>query len=125
MDKTLCVTDSGPSAKKLIPEILNSNFQNTFKFKRPSLGISYSYESIKSYSNQVFILQSTFNGRIVLRGEFQEIQDNLIFIGSPWLLKIEDLDSFNLTVSDFAVNDPVTDLLQVLSMRENDITELK
>lgn len=119
LDRSLVITQCGKSMLKLCPAIVGNNFQEYFKFKRPSFEIKYSFESISSYKNQVFIFElHKKNGPVFLRGQIIPINNTLLFVGSPWILESEDFDKHSLLINDFAIHDPVTDMMQLLKAKQ-------
>ena len=62
-----------------------------------------------------FMLEHAASG-LQLRGQFVRADrgDALIFLGSPWFTDSSELGAFGLRFEDFAVHDPVVDLLLVL-----------
>jgi hypothetical protein len=42
----------------------------------------------------------------------------LYFLGSPWFVSMEEILERKLTMHDFALNDPLVDLLHVLNNQE-------
>jgi hypothetical protein len=60
-----------------------------------------------------------------LRGQFETIENSLLFVGSPWFNSMHDVVEKKLTLHDFAVHDPLIDLLHVLNNQENTSKELK
>jgi signal transduction histidine kinase/CheY-like chemotaxis protein len=111
------IIKAGKSLLKLHKNIINSNFENEFCFKRP-FSVELSFESISEFINQIFILSSLKQPNLLMRGQMIINNQQLIFIGSPWLTSTEDLEKFNLNIVDFALHDGVTDMLQVLNTKE-------
>lgn len=119
LDQSLMIVQSGKSMLKLCPTIVGTNFHDHFKFKRPSFEIKFTFESIAGYSNQVFIFELCKNGgSIFLRGQIIPVNDTLLFVGSPWIVESDDFDKHNLLISDFAIHDPVTDMVQLLKTKQ-------
>ena len=117
-DKSLKIISSGKSLNKIFPNIINSNFEDSFFFKRP-FSISYTIPSISEYTNQIIILASKNNPEIILRGQLLNLEnEKMIFIGSPWLTSPEDLSKLNLNIPDFAIHDVTTDMLQLVKNKE-------
>jgi PAS domain S-box-containing protein len=133
LNESLTVIHAGQSLQKLCPNALNSNFQDIFKFKRPSFGIQYSFDSISSFLNQVFIFEIKNRAEaLFLRGQVIRVNNVLLFAGSPWIVDTIDFEKNNLLIRDFAINDPVTDMVQLLKVRQlafediqNLVTDLK
>ncbi|PAW67371.1 MAG: hypothetical protein B9S34_05615 [Opitutia bacterium Tous-C1TDCM] len=60
----------------------------------------------------------------ILRGQFQLVGGELLFVGSPWLTNVDDLRSVGLTMTDFAVQDPTLDLVQLLQLQNLAVEDL-
>lgn len=118
LNKQLKIISVGPSLQKsLVQPVLNLDFESVLTFKRPTLSIRYTFDSIRAHYNHLFILELlTASGVLLLRGQFLPVQNDevLFFAGSPWLKETEDLNKFNLKVNDFAISDSITDLMHVL-----------
>ena len=118
INNSLKIVSAGNSILKLIPNIVNSDFKNEFEFKRP-FSVSYTFNSIQEYCNQVIILISKKVPDILFRGQIlKSSNDKIIFIGSPWITTPEDLLKFNLTIPDFAIHDSTTDMIQLINNKE-------
>ena len=118
MDENLNIISAGDSIKKLAPTIINSQFEKYFSFKRP-FSISYNFKSILEYTNQVIVIITNELPQITLRGQLIVIEEKqLVFLGSPWLTSADDFPKFNLNISDFAIHDATTDMLQLIKRKE-------
>lgn len=119
LDRELAIVRKGPSLLKLIPEA--AKFQGCFQFVRPGMGIEYTFDSIRGFEKQLFILRLTSDGKNVLfKGEFvyHAETDRLIFCGSPWLQTDNDLVTQSLNYSDFALHDSIVDLVSINKQHE-------
>jgi signal transduction histidine kinase len=76
-------------------------------------------EVIKSHKGKLFIFRFKWSP-FLLRGQLIERNENgeFLFLGSPWLTASEDLLKYNLTMNDFALFDPIVDLLQLGQAKE-------
>ncbi|MEY3416654.1 MAG: hypothetical protein RL711_9 [Bacteroidota bacterium] len=115
----LVILDAGDSLKKILPAIVGQDFQNVFKFKRP-FSVLYSFQSIKLFAKQIFILESVIEPKVTLKGQivFLESADCCMFIGSPWISTLHDLENLHLLIHDFALHDATPDFLQILNMQD-------
>ncbi|MBI2271155.1 MAG: response regulator [Bacteroidetes bacterium] len=128
IDKSLCIIDAGKGLLKLYPAIINDQFPNQFKFERP-FSILPEFNSILEYSQQIFILKSTKEEKLMFRGQAicMATEEKVIFLISPWITNVDELKKHNLLLTDFALHDTITDMLQILRSNEiamNDINEL-
>lgn len=105
-------------------------FEEGFDLVRPGLGIQYTFDSINSYSDQVFILRLKKSAAgILLKGQFVPITDEkkLLFVGSPWITNETVFEKTGLRIRDFALHDSLVDLLQhvkVQQMAVEDVNEM-
>ncbi|MFM2230593.1 MAG: hypothetical protein RL607_1851 [Bacteroidota bacterium] len=122
LDKSLEIIEQGPSLKKIC--LLSGNFRDCFKFIRPNFEITYTFDSIVEFSNQVFVLELRDSpNKIRLKGQFiihHEVDNELWFCGSPWLMSMEDILKYNLVITDFALHDSAVDTF--LMMNQNTLT---
>lgn len=83
-------------------------------------------ESIARHDGRLAVL--TIKGRgATLRGQFVLEGGCHVFLGSPWLRTPSDLERLGLQISDFALSDPVVDLMQVAQTQAvalEEVTEL-
>ena len=126
--KDLTITSVGPSLNAIVTE--GTPFQSSFEYVRPKLSLTYDFDSILKFIDQVFIIKLTTQKHAVkLKGQFiiengNEIS-SLLFLGSPWLFSAEDINNNNWKVSDFALHDTTLDIIQMISdlqMTNDDLT---
>jgi PAS domain S-box-containing protein len=124
IDTDLRIQSIGKSLNKVIRFENQSLFSSLFYLKRPELR-TVGFEGLRSLLDQVIILKSTGDHPLILRGQFNYLQDQekILFIGSPWFDSINEIKENKLTVLDFAIHDPMIDLLHILQA-QNDIKEL-
>lgn len=119
LDTSLTIIEQGPSMEKLLQG--KGNFEEHFRFIRPNFGVHYTFNSIVEFSNQVFILElKNKSSKLRLKGQFiihHEVDDELWFCGSPWLMAMENMHENNLVVTDFALHDTAIDT--ILMMNQN------
>ncbi len=123
IDPSLHIHSFGKSLEKISPEIRNSNsFQDHFNIIRPFLE-EISWTTLTKDLNQLFLLKLIKDGT-VLRGQFELLDNKLLFIGTPWFTSTEQILERKLTMQDFALNDPMLDLLHLLSNQKAITQEL-
>lgn len=124
IDSNLKIEGFGKSLAKTFPKIkLNDNFSSAFEVKRP-FAENRTFESFKAIFDQLVVL-GTSDTSIDLRGQFQQLNDSILFIGSPWFISMNQVREKTLTLHDFAFHDPLLDLLHVLKTQEITTQELK
>jgi PAS domain S-box-containing protein len=124
IDSSLCIKNIGKSLEKICPEIrIGQNFSDNFLIQKPDI-TTISFKEISKHIKKLIVLKSK-NRSLTLTGQI-EVKDNFIlFLGSPKLTSINDVLNNNLTVDDFALNDPVIELLDVLNKQEVIAKELQ
>lgn len=127
-DESLKISKAGKGHLKLFPDIIGQSISSYFTFKRPA-SASYHFSSIIEYYNQIFILDSTELKGLLFRGQMIPLEKKqvLLFVGSPWIVNVDDLKKYNLLLTDFALHDTITDMLQIVKTKDimmNDIKHL-
>ncbi|MBY0487420.1 MAG: PAS domain S-box protein, partial [Flavobacteriaceae bacterium] len=124
IDATLKIKSFGKSIAKICPEIQNSfSFVDCFEVSRPRFE-NPTFNELVLNSNQLTVITCR-KTELSLRGQFELLGDSLLFIGSPWFNSMNEVVKKKLTLHDFALHDPLIDLLHVLNNQENTSNELK
>ena len=118
------IINFGSSLGKICQDLSNNAlFTTVFKITRPQLDL-ISFQEIVAHCNKHIVIQHNTSG-ITLRGQFELVGENILFVGSPWFTSMVELMNKGLTFEDFAPNDPSIDLLHVLNNADNTSKELK
>lgn len=118
------IINFGSSLGKVCQDLSsNSLFTSVFKTVRPQLDL-FSYQEVVAHCNKHIVIKHNMSG-LTLRGQFELVGENVLFIGSPWFTSMVELMNKGLTFEDFAPNDPSIDLLHVLNNADNTSKELK
>jgi PAS domain S-box-containing protein len=124
IDKNLKIKDFGKSLVIICPILKKEDsFKDCFTINRPRVE-NITLEGLLSNTNQLTIIEFT-KSKIELRGQFEIIDDSILFVGSPWFISMDHLVKNKLTHHDFAPHDPLLDLLHVVNNQENTTKELK
>lgn len=124
IDTNLKIKSFGKSLAKICPNIKKSlSFKNNFEVVRPHLD-NLNFNELASNCNQLIIIKY-INSNTPIRGQFELINNSLLFVGSPWFGSMSDVIEKKLTLHDFAIHDPLLDLLHILNNQENTANELK
>lgn len=126
LDHQLRIISIGKSLKKINPVIKMDQFNDFFKIKRPDIAIEKS-DDLKPLINQLIILEFKSKKDLLLRGQIEYLaaENHFLFIGTPWFDSVDKVKDSNLTLHDFAISDPMIDLLHVLKTQEITISEIK
>jgi hypothetical protein len=124
VDSFLTIKRIGKSLAKICPTLqLEDNFLDNFTIERPFLEKA-SFQDLIDNLDQLIILKFK-KEQTPLRGQFQLVEGAVLFVGTPWFISMEAVLERKLTMNDFALNDPLIDLLHVLNNQESTAQELK
>ncbi len=124
IDSNLKIKSFGKSLAKICPDIESSQvFTDYFDVSRPHIE-NPTYNELVQNTNQITLIKSK-NHQISLRGQFELIDSSILFVGSPLFGAMSEVIERKLTLHDFALHDPLLDLLHVLNNQENNTKELK
>lgn len=120
------IVQLGPSLRRLRAEVRpGDNYDAHFEIERPRHA-RLSRESVERHKKAVFILR-TVDHALRLRGQMQAQADTgfIFFLGSPWVTDISQLRQLGLSLRDFAVHDPITDMLALLRIKDGALSDAK
>ncbi len=124
IDSDFQIVGFGKSIAKICPYLQASvSFKDFFILKRPHAEIN-TFEALLQFSNQLVVIESKVDD-VSLRGQFELLNGQLLFVGSPWFNSMNEVVEKNLTINDFAIHDPLLDLLHVLKNQEISAKELQ
>ena len=124
IDTDLKILNFGKSLSKTCTAIqTNDFFFSHFTLQRPHLKSS-NIEEIKKYCND-YVVIVYLKTNTSYRGQFINMNESILFVGTPWFTSMNDVMDNKLTFEDFAHHDPLLDLLHVLNNAENTSKELK
>jgi signal transduction histidine kinase/CheY-like chemotaxis protein len=109
----------GSVLHRIAPELeIGKNVTQFFSMVLPDGG-NLSYEWLIENRSH-FVLLEHKSTQLKLRGGMQLLESSglLLFLCSPWLTDADQLEKEGLDLDDFAVHDPMTDLLMVLQLNK-------
>lgn len=126
VDKKGTIISVGKSLLKVCNFTNSENFFQYFSIVRPA-SESLNWESIGMLKDQLVIIRPNKENSILLRGQFEFVggEEKFLFIGSPWFNSVEELIEKNFYIEDFALYDPVIDMLHSLKTQEIVNADLK
>jgi len=113
-DPNMVVRQVGGSLTRLCPTLSpGSQFNDQIQITYPAAAVNY--DAIRQNPGMLFILELPAQA-VRLRGQMVHVaeQNVIIFLGSPWITEPSEMKRLGLTFTDFALHDPVADLLQVM-----------
>jgi two-component system, sensor histidine kinase and response regulator len=111
LDYDCKVLQTGAVLRRLCPGLeKGAQAADSIGIRNPKIPVCY--RAIREHSSQPFILEILATG-LCLRGQIMESPEAgaILFLGSPWLTEIADLEKFGLEYRDFALHDPLVDYL--------------
>jgi PAS domain S-box-containing protein len=113
LDPDLRFVQVGRSVRKVAPEAVPGvTFASVFRIMRPEGDATIHF--LRQNQSQLFLIEHIASG-LTLRGEFISLDSQrlMVFLGSPWLRSALEISQRGLGFDDFAVHDPIVDLLQL------------
>ncbi len=102
--------------------LVGSQIEQHFQINRPNIPIDF--DTINKKSRSLFILEFLHNG-MHLKGQmmYQEEQEIIFFLGSPWITDTASLVPLGIKLKDFAIHDPITDFLFLLQAKNTALAD--
>lgn len=114
----------GESIAKLCTLTPGQSLYDVFTLKRPTLEVAN--VDLVHLNDELIVLECKVNPRISLRGQFENTTSgNTVFVGTPWFGTMDQVVENKLSIRDFALHDPLIDLLHVLKSQEITTNEIK
>ncbi|MFP6664684.1 MAG: hypothetical protein VCC00_10820 [Deltaproteobacteria bacterium] len=125
LNRELEVVQSGPVIQRLCPGLLAGGpFRMHFQLRRPA--VQPTWDALTNQTQSLFLLEGNRPG-LLLRGMMVELDDgeHLAFLGSPWLTSVGELEALGLSLHEFAVHDPIADLLFLIQTKDHGLDDAK
>jgi len=113
VDRKLKLIQAGATLRRICPDVQpGANLDQIFRSLRPKGQMTL--EWMLEHSLRFFLLEHRAT-KLQLRGEFILLpgEDKLLFLGSPWFTDTSEIAERGLGFEDFAIHDPVVDMLHV------------
>ena len=125
LDELLRVCQLGKTLSRICPDVLvGRSFDELFRIIRPE-GLLKLGQTLNNRLD--FFLLEHRASRLQLRCEFVQLPSEraLVFLGSPWFTEAAEITARGLAYGDFAIHDPVVDLLQVFQANKSALADAK
>ncbi|MCC6927694.1 MAG: response regulator [Gemmatimonadaceae bacterium] len=127
LDVELTIVQVGHSIGRVCPDVQpGARLEDVFRIERPPVPVTFS--ALVRNSGLLWILVHTRSG-MQLRGQMMHVrhgdEETVLFLGSPWLTDTNAIKAFGLTISDFALHDPVVDLLQLVMSQNAALADVR
>ncbi len=126
INRELTVVSLGKSLRKLIGFKKNSSFHQFFLILPPHTGLN-SFDDLLALQNELVVLELSSMQELKFKGQFEFLKDTdeLLFLGSPWFGSVKEFRENNLKIDDYAIHNPLVDLLHVRNPVEGSNIKLK
>jgi two-component system, NtrC family, sensor kinase len=117
------IVQAGGVLERVSPELLiGSQIERHFQINRPKILVEF--DAIKQQPRSLFILEFLHNG-MQIKGQmmYQEEQDVIFFLGSPWITDTASLAPLSIKLKDFAIHDPIADFLFLLQAKNTALVD--
>ena len=123
LDRHLVVRQAGPAARRLLSPELADGVELTSLLEVVSPKGPVTFAALRAKTRSLFLMRGPRD--LVLRGQmlYDDAADLLVFVGSPWVTETSDVTTLGLTLSDFAVSDPVVDYLLLLQQQASSLAK--
>jgi signal transduction histidine kinase len=125
INRDLTVDAMGKSITKLKIIKKGDPFFNIFTIERPLQ--TKNFNAIKRQKSALFIFHLNNDNESKFRGQIycDEQNDQLCFLGSPLVQSLDELKNLNLTLTDFALHDNISQYLFALQMQLSSLKDSK
>jgi PAS domain S-box-containing protein len=126
INKDLKIVAFGKSIGKLYDLQKDQNFNQSFSISKPQTVVN-SFDDLVVLQNQLVVIESSSDKKLLLKGqfEFKEETAEILFLGSPCFSSMEEIRKNKLEIDDFAKNDPLIDLLHLMTTFKIENEDLK
>jgi signal transduction histidine kinase/ActR/RegA family two-component response regulator len=122
LDREMRMLQVGAALRRLCPECApGTGLADSFQVRRPVLQ-RVDFDALGSHDASLFVLQR-IQGALRLRGEVVVQGPRLFFLGSPWVTEMAGVSRLGLALDDFAVHDPIADLLFLLQTKNKALAD--
>ncbi|OQR70811.1 guanylate cyclase soluble subunit beta-1-like [Tropilaelaps mercedesae] len=116
-DKDMTVIQAGTSITRILPNMLQDSLSNFMELVQPHM--PFTHANILQHTNTVFVLRTKgpdstrFASRMILKGQMSPTGegDFILFLCSPSVFNLDDLNRRGLYLSDIPLHDATRDLV--------------
>lgn len=108
------VVQVGRSLRRLCPELAGELVGDLLRLRRPLQPVTY----VKLAADApTFVVVELTVREVFLRGQTLRTPRGILFLGTPWVSDIARLGTLGLSITDFALHDPLVDYLTSLQTK--------
>ncbi len=125
VDRDLRIVQVGRSLARVCADIrAGVSLDDVLRVERPHVPLSHA--ALVQNTRLLWLLVHRASG-MQLRGQLQVVDDDgtIAFLGSPWLSDASAIREYGLSIADFALHDPVVDLLQLVMSQNAALSDVR
>ena len=119
------IVQAGPVIGRVCAElVIGRSIRDAFRIDRPQLDLTF--DAIRAHPRTVFVLEG-LESKLKLKGQmlYVEQDDLMLFLGSPWISELEELNAHGIKLDDFAVHDQVVDCLFLIRAQQAALSDVR
>jgi signal transduction histidine kinase len=118
------ILQAGDVLRRINSQVVGGHVENYFQINRPKILVDF--DTICKNARSLFILHFLPNN-MQMKGQviYDQQQDLIFFLGSPWITDISHLAPLGLKVKDFALYDQTADFLFLLQAQNTTLADAK
>jgi len=124
-DRDLSIVGVGSTLARICPgAVPGAAFRDVFEIRRPE-GVT-DFEGFLRNQRNLFLV-APVGTEVLLRGQvlWEEAAGTMLFLGSPWITDPSQIGQIGLSLSDFAIHDPIVDLVHLVQAQKAAYDDLK
>lgn len=123
-ESSLDIVQMGSVIEQLSPDALGHFFGEHFKLLQPQINITHA--EIMARTDSFFLLE-LLSSQMMLKGQMMPIGDTgtIVFLGSPWITDLSQVDLLEIQLTDFAIHDSTVDYLLLLQSKNTALNDTK
>lgn len=125
LDSNLQVVQVGATLLRVCPTlVVGAALTQCLRITLPA--VEPTLKTLRDHTGALFLLDA-IDLPLRLRGQMSYVarEDRLYFLGSPWVTRTVDLAPLGLTLQDFAIHDPIVDLLVLFQTQQLALDDAK
>lgn len=119
------VVQAGPVVSRVCTGLVpGAQIRDLFRLDRPQGDLSF--DAIRAHPRTVFVLES-ISSQLKLKGQMLYVDQDalMLFLGSPWISELEELNTHGIKLDDFAVHDQVIDCLFLIRAQQAALSDVR
>lgn len=122
-DRSLMVIQVGSSLQRLFPALQGTSLAESFALRRPALPLT---GDILADHCHTLVLLEALTSSLKLKGQMILLEEGIFgFLGSPWITDIFEIEPMALSLSDFALHEPIGDYLLLLQSKQTALQDTR